>query len=253
MEMEQETCCTNKPYKFIFKMTGIVLIAAVLIVALVRDRIVNNQNLQVSVAGLGRVAYMPDVAKVNFGVQVDKARSAEEALSTLNSNIDKVMKALTDLGIEQKNITTQNYSLYPQYDYVEGVSRPAGYNASQQVTVKIEKFSEKDNLVGRAIAEVTKAGVNQINGISFEAADIEALKNEAKQKAIADAKEKAKEMSKNTGVRLGKIIGWWENYYPIDTYADGKGGLMNAELSSASVPSGQYEVLVEINLNYRIK
>ncbi len=251
--MEQETCCTNKPYKFIFKMTGIVLIAAVLIVALVRDRIVNNQNWQVSVAGIGKVSYMPDVAKINFGVQVDKAKSAEEALNTLNANIDKVMKALTDLGIEQKNITTQNYSLYPQYDYIDGVSKPAGYSASQQVTVKIEKFAEKDNLVGRAIAEVTKAGVNQINGISFEAADIESLKTEAKQKAIADAKEKAKVMAKNTGVRLGKIIGWWENYYPVDSYMDGKGGMMNEGVSSASVPSGQYEVTVEINLNYKIK
>lgn len=251
--MEQETCCTNKPYKFIFKMTGIVLIAAVLIVALVRDRIVNNQNWQVSVAGIGKVSYMPDVAKINFGVQVDKAKTAEEALNTLNNNIDKVMKALTDLGIAQKDITTQNYSLYPQYDYIDGVSKPAGYNASQQVTIKIEKFAEKDNLIGRAIAEVTKAGVNNISGISFEAADIEALKNEAKQKAIVDAKTKAKEMSKNTGVRLGKIIGWWENYYPVDQYADGKGGMMNADMSSASVPSGQYEVSVEINLNYKVK
>lgn len=252
--MEQETCCTNKPYKFIFKITAIVLVAAVLIVALVRDRIVNNPNWQVSVTGQGKVAYTPDVAKITFGVQVDKAKSAEEALNTLNGNIDKVMKALNTLGIEQKDITTQNYSLYPQYDYIEGISRPAGYNASEQVTVKIEKFAEKDNLIGRAIAEVTKAGVNQINGISFEAADLEALKNQARLKAVEDAKVKAKEMAKSTKVRLGKIIGWWENYYPVDPYMDGKGGAMNAgAMSSATVPSGQYEVTVEINLNYKIK
>ncbi|MBP9801995.1 SIMPL domain-containing protein [Patescibacteria group bacterium] len=254
MEMEKEACCTNKPYKFIFKMTGIVLIAAVLIVALVRDRIVSNPNWQVSVTGQGKVAYTPDVAKINFGVQVDKAASAEIALNTLNSNIEKVMKALTDLGIEQKNISTQNYSLYPQYDYIDGVSKPSGYSASEQVTVKIEKFAEKDNLIGRAIAEVTKAGVNNISGISFEAADIEVLKNEARLKAVEDAKIKAKEMSKSTGVRLGKVIGWWENYYPVDPYMDGKGGaLMNESLSSASVPSSQYEVSVEVNLNYKVK
>lgn len=252
--MEQETCCANKPYKFIFKITAIVLIAGVLVVALIRDRIVNNPNWQVSVTGQGRVAYTPDVAKITFGVQVDKAKSAEEALNTLNSNIDKVMKALTDLGIEQKNITTQNYSLYPQYDYIDGVSKPAGYNASEQVTVKIEKFADKDNLVGKAIAEVTKAGVNNISGISFEAADLEALKNEARLKAVEDAKVKAKEMAKSTKVHLGKIIGWWENYYPVDPYMGGKGGggMMN-DVASATVPSGQYEVLVEINLNYKIK
>ncbi len=252
--MEQETCCTNKPYKFIFKITALVLVAAVVIVALVRDRIVNNPNWQVSVAGFGRVAYTPDVAKITFGVQVDKANSAEEALNTLNNNIDKVMKALNTLGIEQKDITTQNYSLYPQYDYIDGVSKPAGYNASEQVTVKIEKFAEKDNLIGRAIAEVTKAGVNNISGISFEAADLEALKNEARLKAVEDAKIKAKTMSKSTGVHLGKVIGWWENYYPVDPYMDGKGGaLMSADMASASVPSGQYEVSVEVNLNYKVK
>jgi len=42
------------------------------------------------------------LAKITFGVQVDKAVSAEIALNTLNTNIAKVMKALTDLGIEQK-------------------------------------------------------------------------------------------------------------------------------------------------------
>ncbi len=252
--MEQETCCTNKPHKFIFKIIVVVLLAIVLIVALVRDRIVNNPNWQVSVTGQGRVAYTPDVAKITFGVQVDKARSAEEALNTLNNNIDKVMKALTDLGIDQKNISTQNYSLYPQYDYIDGVSKTAGYNASEQVTVKIEKFAEKDNLIGRSIAEVTKAGVNNISGISFEAADLEVLKNEARLKAVEDAKVKAKTMAKSAGVNLGKVIGWWENYYPVDPYMAGKGGaLMNADVSSASVPSGQYEVLVEINLNYKVK
>lgn len=250
--MEQETCCTNKPYEFIFKITAIVLIAGVLVVALIRDRIVNNPNWQVSVAGIGKVAYTPDVAKITFGVQVDKVSTAEEALNTLNSNIDKVIKALSTLGIEQKDISTQNYSLYPQYDYIDGVSKPAGYNASQQVTIKIEKFAEKDNLIGRAIAEVTKAGVNQINGISFEAADLEALKNEAKLKAITDAKAKAKVMAKSTGVHLGKIIGWWENYYPTDSYMDGKGGGGGA-MSSAIVPSGQYEVSVEVSLNYKIR
>ena len=54
------------------KVVALVVIGAIAIVSLLRDRIVNQPQAQVSVAGVGRVAYQADQATVTLGVEVDK-------------------------------------------------------------------------------------------------------------------------------------------------------------------------------------
>ncbi|MCB9802703.1 SIMPL domain-containing protein [Candidatus Nomurabacteria bacterium] len=250
MENEQKV---YQPHRLWVKITMMVLITIVLVVALLRDRIINDPQYQVSVTGRGEVSYLPDTAKIDLGVQVDRAANANLALENLNQKMNQVLQAIKDQGIEEKDIQTRNYNLYPQYDYFEGSSKLAGYSANQSVIITVNNFSAQENIVGNLISAATKAGANQVNSVNFEAADLENLKQEARLKAITDAKMKAKEMSKATGVRLGKTIGWWENYYPAnDVYGKG-GAMLSAEAAPAYLPSGEYDLVVEVNLNYKVK
>ncbi|MFA6106331.1 MAG: SIMPL domain-containing protein [Patescibacteria group bacterium] len=239
-------------------LAGILLIGAVVIVALLRDRIVNPNQNQVSVTGQGKVSYVPDIANITLGVQIDKMSKADEALNKLNGDIKKIIEALKKTGAKEEDIQTQNYSLYPQYDVIDNVSKLTGYSANQQLIVKVKDFKPGSDTVSKIISEASKAGANQVNGINFTTSKEEELKQEARIKAIEDARSKADSIANAAGVKLGKVIGWWENivFSPSSnqSYFDGKGGMGGGgEIASPSIPSGTQEIIIELNLNYRVK
>lgn len=255
--MSEENFNSKSNWKYpvnVIRLVGLVCLLVIILAAIFRDRFINPPMWQVSVIGRGEISYTPDTAKVNVGVQVDKVYAADVALKRLNDTVDKIIIAVSQLGIDKKDIQTQNYSLYSEYNYIENVSSLAGYSANQQLVVTINNFSEDPDMVSKVISAATKAGANQINNVIFESSEIEKLKQEARIKAIADAKSKANQLSTATDVKLGKIVGWWENfiqtpdnYYP---YYDGKGG---GDTGTANIPSGMYTLIVDMNLNYQIK
>lgn len=245
---------------FTLALLGMLLLAGIVIVAILRDRIVNTPQWTVSVMGQGKVEYQPDIALINLGIQVDRANTAQEAIDQLDQKMEKVTKTITELGLPKEDIHTQNFSVFSQYDYIDGKTIPAGYNANQQLIVKVKNLSQNPDLVEKIINESSKTGVNQINGVSFDVSNLEELKNQARIKAMEEAKQKADGLALAAGVRLKKVVGWWENFIqgpgaPSNYYYDGKGGMGagSAVGGSGSVPTGLQEIIIEISLNYQIK
>lgn len=244
--------CKSRVWKIIVMIILILSLSGIVVVSILRDKIVNNYQDQVSVNGRGTVSYQPDIANVTIGVQIDKISSSEEALKMLNERVGKIVSSLVILGIESKDIKNQAYSLYPFYDYIEGVNNLAGYNANQQIVVKVKGIDNNFSLLNQVVSESARAGANQILGVSFESSKIEELKQEARLLAMTDAKNKAISLSQAAGVSLGKVAGWWENvvspspYYDYSSSYGGMGG-------GAVINSGVYEVVIELGINYKIK
>jgi len=253
---KENSCCgawTN-PWTWL-KILGIIAICAIVIVAILRDRIVNQPNWQINVTGEARIAYQPDIANINLGIQIDKAVRADLALNQLNEKNEKIVKAVEATGISKNDIQTQNYSLNAQYDYIDNTSIVTGYNANQTITVKVRNITEQQDLISKVIAEASKAGINRVDGIYFEASNINALKQEARLKAIADGRKNAKMISQALDVKLGDIVGSWDNWLSgqnSNSAYYGKGGM---DMGSASpvIPVGSQELILEVNLSYRVK
>lgn len=248
--------------KIAIMIIAIIALAAIVCVSLIRDRIVNPPQWQVSITGQGKVAYQPDIANITLGVQIDKVAKAEDALSQLNDKTNKIVAAIKGLGIADSDIQTQNYSLYPQYDYVNNVSSLAGYNANQQLLIKVRNIKDDSAKLSKVIAEATKAGSNQVIGVTFDVFNLEELKQQARVQAISDARKKASSLAKMAGVRLARIVGWWENVVQAPGINNGvyyggsdKGGAgMGAGgAATPSLPTGSQEVIIEISVNYQIK
>lgn len=237
---------------------GMLLLAGVVVVSIVRERIVSEQQWQVAVTGQGKVAYQADIAMVTLGVQVDKVPTADQALKNLNAKMNKVVAAIKATGISPDDVQTQNYTLAPQYNYKDGVTTPAGYSANQQLVVKVRKINQGSEQLTRVLADATKAGANQVNGIAFDLSNINEVKQQARLKAIADAKGKARQLAWAAGVRLGRVVGWWENVVQAPGVsgpafmADGKGGGDMPQITP-TVPSGLQEVIIEVSLNYKLR
>lgn len=220
----------------------------------------------VSVQGEGKVLAKPDVAVVNFSIVTDAATS--KAAQDANS---PKSKAVTDFlkkqGVEDKDVKTTGYNISPVYKYYNnpcpvgifnsidypcgGSQKIAGYQVTQSFEIKIRDLDKASTVVDGLVI----AGANGVGQLQFTIDDPEKLKDEARDKAIADAKEKAEKLKNQIGIRLGRIINFSENtggYYApyYDKAFAGSGAESN---SSPSLPAGENEIVVNVTLTYQIK
>ncbi len=243
--------------KLIVIILGMLLLAGIITTAILRDRWVNQQFSQITVTGQGRVAYSPDIAIINLGVQIDKTKTAEEALNQLNAKMKSITAAVKAAGVADADIETENYNLAPQISYGNNnVSTTIGYTANQQLTIKVRDFDVHPEKLNQVIAATSKAGVNQVNSLTFDSSKINDLKQQARLLAIKDARERSAALADAAGVKIKNVASWYENLIqPLPVYGVSTGGGMGGAggASSPQVSSGNHEVIIEIGINYNIK
>jgi len=204
----------------------------------------------ISVSGKGEVFVKPDIAKISVSVEKE-AVSVTEAQNQATDAINKITAFLKESLVEDKDIKTTNYNIYPRYDWIEKIGRVfRGYAVTQTLEIKIRKIDK----AGEILAGITKAGANQVGGVSFVIDDEEAAKRDARQKAIADAKTKAEQLAKDLGVKIVRLMSFSENggNYPYPVYKSEAMGIGGAEPAPA-VPAGENTVTVNVSLTYEIK
>lgn len=253
--MGKENLAWSSPRSIIL-LIGVLGLISIAIVSILREKIVYQQYRQVTITGQGKVAYEPDLAIVTLGIQVDKASTSEDALNQLNEKMNKVIAAVKAEKIKNEDITTANYSLAPQYDYKDNISTVSGYNANEQLIIKVRGYDKDVNGLSHVIAAASKAGANQVSGLSFDASNINDIKQQARMMAMSDAKSKSKILAAAAGVELEDITGWYENPIqvpaPMYSYA-GAGGMGGGGGASPQIPNGSKEVIIEMNLTYNLK
>lgn len=219
----------------------------------------------INVSGEGEVFATPDVATFTFTVEAKEA-DATTAQNKTAETMGAILAYLKEVGIEEKDVKTQHYNLYPQYEYPEAVCysgycpprsgepRLIGYQVSQSVLVKVRDTAK----AGGIISEVGDQGAMNVSGLSFTVDDTDALKAEARELAIADAKQKAEVLAKNLGARIVRMNGYWEE--EANPYYYGKGGAemaissdMGAAPRAAELPIGEDTITARVNISYIIR
>ncbi len=164
---------------------------------------ISNQQEGIWVSGKGVVTVTPDIATLRLGVEV-QAASVATAQSQATEAMDEVMAALTDNGVAEKDIQTQYYSIrqVTKWDREKEEEIVIGYRVTNKVTAKIREIDE----AGTVIDAVAAAGgdLTRIDSIYFSVDDPSAYYEEAREKAMADAKAKAEQLAELAGGRLGK-------------------------------------------------
>ncbi|OGZ84502.1 MAG: hypothetical protein A2599_02560 [Candidatus Staskawiczbacteria bacterium RIFOXYD1_FULL_39_28] len=210
---------------------------------------IQNQN-QVTFSGEGKVIVKPDTALVSFGVKTEAVKSVD-AVNQNNQKMNEVIKAVKEAGVEDKDIQTTSYNLYPVYDYTERGTIFKGYSLEQNIQVKIRNLDKVNDVLDKA----TSRGANTIGQLSFTVDDMEKVKSEARAKAIEQARQKANSLAGQSGLNLGKLISVSEGYSPYPQPLYGMGGASNAMEKSIApdIQPGQSEINVTVNLTYQVK
>ncbi len=211
-----------------------------------------------TVSGEGKISAKPDVAIVEMSV-ISQNENVELVQSENDQKMQRVVNFLKESGIDEKDIKTTQYNLQPEYDYswcrtteypVYCPPKLVDYMLTQSLQVKIRDLSR----VGKIIGNLSEIGVNQISDISFVIDNDAEIKSAARQKAIAEAKQKAQEMAAATNIKLGRIIEINESVSGLMpqrmVYAKTTDELAE---TAAPIEIGTNEIVVSVSLIYEIK
>ena len=203
----------------------------------------------ISVTGEANVSVPPDQAQIDGGVTSD-AKTAREASDANNAAMGKVLAALKGAGIEEKDYQTSRLSLQPQFATSSKASERApgivSFRASNRVTVRIRDVAKVANIIDALVG----AGANEIGGINFTVSQASKHLDEAREKAIADARRKAEIYAKAAGVTLGEPISISEEGAPVPLY---RGKMAAPMAAGAPVAQGEETLSVTVGVSWAIK
>ncbi|MFA5020593.1 MAG: SIMPL domain-containing protein [Patescibacteria group bacterium] len=262
---EQKVCCESgikdKYYYVKYAVLGILALALIIYVGVLTrnawrayDYIGKTPDIinQITVTGTAKISATPDVAVLYLGI-VSEGATVNTAQKGVTDKMNGIIASLKkDFQIEAKDIKTENFSVSPKYDWSDGRQRIIGYTVNQSVTVKVRNFDR----IGDILAKATELGANTVSGPNFMIDDPETVKTEAREKAIAQAKAKAELLADQVGIKLGRIVNFYEGGNEIANVAYGMGGSMDSALAvKAAAPTiepGTQDVQLTVSISYEI-
>lgn len=211
-----------------------------------------------SVTGEGEAVGIPDVGKFTFSVLTEGGLDLSVTQSDNSERTNKVTAYLKQNGVGDEDIKTENYSVYPRYQYYScregGICPPeqiVGYSVNHTLSVEIRNLEN----AGGLLSGVIQNGANSVSQLTFEVDDPTTVKAEARMKAVEDAKAKAKALAEAGGFRVGKLVSisvedaqpyYGESYY--DGFGKGGDTFVTPELEP-----GSQKINITAWLTYEIK
>ena len=212
---------------------------------------ISSQQEGIWVTGQGKVTTVPDIATLRLGIEAQEA-SVAEAQVRADGAMGRVMTALTENGVAEKDVQTQYFSIrrITKWDRVKEEETVVGYRVTNMVTAKIRDIDK----AGAIIDAVAEAGgdLTRIDSIGFSVDDPSAYYEEARQKAMAEAKDKAEQLAELAGITLGKPTYISEGIqippiiYPREVYVE------EAPAPVTPISPGEIEISLTVQVAYAI-
>ncbi len=208
----------------------------------------------ITVSGTGKTSIKPDIAQIQLGVST-LAPSVQEARDKAAQALDGMIASIKANGVADKDIQTQQLYIQPEYDYSNNQQTLRGFRISNVVSVKLRDI----NKTGKLVDDAVSAGGNetQIQGIAFTVENPDDAKAQAREKAVADAKQKAQTLAKAAGVQVGDVLQISESGYSPPMY-DARSSFSGPNTGVAASPetpiqAGELDVSVGVSVTWSIK
>jgi uncharacterized protein YggE len=213
------------------------------------------------VTGRASISVEPDLVLLNIGVEA-MAETVAEARGQAAQAMDAIIQAVKARGLEDKDVQTQSFNIWPRYEYPEVTSGGSstrkqvlvGYTVNNTARIKIRNVDD----VGAIIDDVADAGgdVTRINGIKFSIEDPKPFMTQLREEAVKDAIAKAEHFATLTGVAVGDLVSIGEvgDGTPAvrDFYEDVM--LMAASaVDNTSVSGGELELSLNVQAAFSIQ
>ena len=163
------------------------------------------------VTGRASISVEPDLVLLNIGVEA-MAETVAKARGQAAQAMDAIIQAVKGHGLEDKDVQTQSFNIWPRYEYPEVTSGGSstrkqvlvGYTVNNTARIKIRNVDD----VGAIIDDVADAGgeVTRINDINFSIEDPKPFMTQLREEAVKDAIAKAEHFATLAGVAVGDLV-----------------------------------------------
>jgi uncharacterized protein len=225
----------------------------------------------ITVTGDSETYHKPDIIELSYAVEF-LGKTPKEATDKVAEKTATLREYLKEVGIDAKDIRTTNYSLYPEYDWVQERVAPCtvnycppqpagkqvlkGYRLTESYELKIR--GDHFDKAGDILSGIAEKGATNVSGLNFKVENEEAFLEEARDEAIAEAKEKAERLADKLGVELIRVQGYNEGVnYPIfygRAAEESKVMMaMDAGAPSANIQPGQEKLSTSVTVTYVVR
>ena len=206
---------------------------------------------RLDVVATGEVSRVPDIVRISAGV-VTTAPTASAALAENSRRMTSVRNALRAAGVAERDIQTSSLNLHPDYRHDERGGTPTltGYRAHNEVSVRFRDIAN----AGRILDALVAQGANSINGPMLGIDKPEEALDEARTRALTNARARAELYARATGKRVGRILSISEGgggRYPVPMM---RGEAMQATgADSTAIVPGEQTLTVSLAVSFELQ
>jgi hypothetical protein len=223
-----------------------------------------DSSRSIHVSGASVVYVTPDRALLQLGVQ-SNGLTPDSVRRDNAEDIQKVVQAVSALGVQAKDIATDYYIVYPIYDDYSALVI-SGYRINNTVSITVRDINLADDVLIAAL----KAGANEVQDVQFYSSELRKYRDQARALAMEAAGEKAQDIAVAAGAQAGCVLSISENSW-YQYYGSWRGGRETAlwaqnVIQNASPPQselfqsddspitlGQIVVRAEISASYSLR
>ena len=161
------------------------------------ERIITTQ-------GHSEIKTRPDALNISVSVETQNA-VLKVAQNENNQKIQAIIQALKALNIPNLKLETQNVRVSPIQDYQNRkLPKVTGYQVQNTLNVMVTNAlpDELGNDASKIIDTATNQGANHVNGPSFYLSNMTAVRQQALEAAVRDARNNAEAMAHAAGVAI---------------------------------------------------
>lgn len=197
----------------------------------------------VSVTGEGIVNVVPD--EVELQVRIEHEGMNPSTVKMENDNaVNTILNFLKRMEVDEKDIRTTFLNLNKNYDYQ---TKTYSYTANQSLSITVRDINDYEKIV----TGLLEKGLNRIDGIQFKSSEIKKHKEEARKRAVLDAKQKANLYATALEQQIGaafQISETESNFQPLQ-----KMEMMQTSADSGNretIAPGEMEISVKVNVSF---
>ena len=184
-----------------------------------------DSRRSITTTGNGVVIAQNNRAVMYLAVETMSADAKQAAQD--NANImTKVKHAVIGAGAAPDKIETDNYTMYPVYEYDKGKVKSRKYEVNNRMKVVVEDLTKAGAVMDAAIS----AGANRIENIMFTVRNPGKYKDDALREAAQDARRKADIIAASLGKTVTNIISVTDNSVRVSP----RNYMMNAKMAGGN-------------------
>lgn len=206
----------------------------------------------IAVIGEGEVALAPDMAVLGLAV-ISEEETARAALDANNEAMARVLAAMIEFGVAERDLRTFGFSVNPRYSSAKSSTdrqepRIVGYRVHNSLTVRVRDLAKLGAIIDRSVS----LGVNEGGNITFTNDDPSAAITEARTNAMADAIARAKTLTEAAGVELGKVLSINEQSFRPQPMPMARAELAMRASDAVPVAAGENTYRVQVNVTFAL-